>query len=96
MNEKNADPGQVTVRVRYDTTAVTYASQFLVNATAEELVIAFSSGFVVDPATRDTLLPVQTRIAITPAGAARLVSALTGALQNLQGGGEAGLPKLGP
>jgi hypothetical protein len=83
--------------VRYDTTAVSYASQFLVNATAEELVIAFSSGFVVDPSSRDTLLPVQTRIAVTPAGAARLIAALTNALQGLQAGaaGEAGLPKLG-
>jgi hypothetical protein len=95
MSDKTPEPGQVTVRVRYDTTAVGYASQFLVNATPEELVIAFSSGFVVDPATRDTLLPVQTRIAVTPAGAARLISALSGALQGLQGGGEASLPRLG-
>jgi hypothetical protein len=99
MSDKPAqqEQGQVTVRVRYDTTAVSYASQFLVNATAEELVIAFSPGFVVDPASRDTLLPVQSRIAVTPAGAARLVAALTSALTGLQppAGGEATLPKLG-
>jgi hypothetical protein len=94
MNERPQGDA-VTVRVRYDTTAVSYASQFLVNATSEELVIAFSSGFVVDPATRDTQLPVQTRIAVTPAGAQRLVAALTNALQSLQAGGEASLPKLG-
>ena len=94
----------VTVRVRYDTTEVSYASQFIVTAGAEEIVVGMSPGFVTDPNSKENLLPIHSRIAMTPSGAKRLVQALANALKGLEKNAapgaagtpprEAGLPKL--
>jgi len=88
MNEHDlqSDEGteQAKVRVRYDKTDATYASQFVINATREDLIVNFSSGYIADPQTNDRLLPIQTRIALSPGGAARLVNTLTQALRNMQ------------
>jgi hypothetical protein len=103
MPEETQKPGAgaaVTVRVRYETTETAYASQFVVNATPEEIVIGVSPGFVVEPGAAERLLPIHSRIAVTPAGARRLIKALNTALQGQakqeQAGteAEAGLPRL--
>ena len=93
--------GSVRVRVRYETTEVSFASQFVVNASAEEIVVGISPGFVSDPNTKENLLPIHGRIALTPSGARRLVNALSSALKGLEeakkragGAKEAELPKL--
>ena len=89
------------MRVRYETTEASYASQFVVNASAEEIVVGVSPGFVTDPNTKENLLPIHSRFAMTPAGAKRLVNALSSALKGLEDARqkgaearEAGLPKL--
>ena len=74
----------VTVRVRYDTTEVAYASQFIVSAGAEEIVVGISPGFVTDPNSRENLLPIHSRIAMTPGGARRLMQALGNALSGIE------------
>jgi len=88
MNEhevqSNQEAEQAKVRVRYDKTEATFASQFVVNATREEVIVNFSSGYIADPQTNDRLLPIQTRIAMSPSGAARLVNTLTQVLRNMQ------------
>jgi hypothetical protein len=38
-----------------------------------------------DPGTDEQLLPIHTRIAMTPQGAARLANTLAGALKKMQG-----------
>lgn len=98
-------PGdESTVRVRYERTDCAYASQFVINASAEEVIVNFAAGYIQDPGADSAVLPVHTRIALSPAGAARLINTLGKALENLernrqiadQAGraGEAGLPKL--
>ncbi len=70
MSQKENQTRQV--RIRYAETSALYASQFLVNATGEDVVLSFSSGYLSDPASGETLLPVHTRIAMSVAGARRL------------------------
>ena len=88
---ENADQAQQTVsmRLRYDKTDTLFASQFIVNATREELIVNFSPGPLADPQSNQQLLPVHTRIAMTPQGAARLAQTLTNALKNLQAAAQA-------
>lgn len=109
MSEKQTNQPQteqpqgrsVTVRVRYETTEVSFASQFVVNASAEEIVVGVSPGFVTDPNSKENLLPIHSRFAVTPGGARRLVNALSSALKGLDDAKqkamearEAELPKL--
>jgi hypothetical protein len=72
----------VNVRVRYDSMETQFASQFIVNASREELILNLSPGYIAEPGTNERLLPIQTRIALTPQGAARLVKTLSAVLQN--------------
>ena len=92
-----------TVRVRYETTECSYASQFVVNAGKEEVVVNFSPGYIQDPSGEGAVLPIHSRIALSPAGASRLISTLSQALESIRNGdgaatqtvvGQAGLPKL--
>jgi hypothetical protein len=86
--EQTAQPEQQAekskVRIQYTKTEVEFASQCVVNANQEEVILNFSPGYLADPQTNDRLLPIQTRIAMSPGGAARLVQTLTTALRNLQ------------
>ena len=72
------------MHVRYENMDTQFASQFIVNSTREEIVVNFSPGPIPDPQTNQQLLPVNTRIAMTPQGAARLVQTLSSVLKNLQ------------
>ena len=69
-------PKSVKIRVKYDELSAKYASQVLLNHSAEEIFFDFSSGTITDPASGESLLPVHTRIAMTPAAARRLLQAL--------------------
>jgi hypothetical protein len=68
------------IHLRYEQTMATYASQFVLNATGEEIIINFSSGSIPDPRTGENHLPIHTRIAISTAAARRLVNLLNQAL----------------
>ncbi len=73
MNSQSKDAeGTRQVKVRYAETSALYASQVLVNASGEDVILNFSSGYMNDPSSGQTLLPVHTRIAMTAAGARRL------------------------
>ena len=69
-------PNQMKIRVKYDELSAKYASQVLLNHSAEEIFLDFSSGVITDPGSGESLLPVHTRIAMTPAAARRLLQAL--------------------
>jgi hypothetical protein len=81
----DTQPEPVNVRVRYDSMDTVFASQFIVNASREELILNLSPGYITEPGTNDRLLPIQSRIAMTPQGAARLVKTLSTVLQNTYG-----------
>lgn len=77
------DPSKPTVRVRYESTDVVYASQFVVNANQEDITVNCSAGYITDPNTGENLLPIHSRIVLTPTGAKRLIDTLNQALENL-------------
>jgi hypothetical protein len=75
---------QVNLQVRYDETNAKYANQVLLNTTAEEVYLDFSPGIVADRQYGGAVLPIHTRIVMTPTGVLRLYQALGQALQNYQ------------
>ncbi|PID75134.1 MAG: hypothetical protein CSB23_05345 [Deltaproteobacteria bacterium] len=79
--EKETQQNQQQVQVRYNETSAQFASQFLINTTAEDLTINFSSGALVDPNSGGAILPIHSRIAMTTPAAKRLLKALNSALQ---------------
>lgn len=80
MNQPTADASKVTLRVKYENSGALYASQALVQVSPEEIFLDFSSGVVADGGEARTM-PIHTRIAMTHAGALRLLSALQRTLQ---------------
>ena len=78
-------PEQVNVRIRYDSMDTAFASQFIVNASREEVILNLSPGYIAEPGTKDRLLPIQSRVALTPQGAARLVATLGKVLRETYG-----------
>ncbi len=67
---------QQQIKVRYNETSALFASQFIINTSAEDVTINFSSGPLSDPASGETILPVHTRMAMTREGARRLHAVL--------------------
>lgn len=82
-NQSGQQP-QVNLQIRYDDTSAKYANQVLLNTTAEEVYLDFSPGIVSDGGRGGAILPIHTRIVMTPTGALRLFQALGQALQNYQ------------
>lgn len=60
------------IKIRYAETSSVFSSQFLVNSTPEDITVGFSSGYMKDPGTSETSLPIHSRISMTHAGAKRL------------------------
>lgn len=75
---------QLPLQVRYEDMTGRYANQVLLNTTAEECYLEFSSGVIFDRAAGGGILPIHTRIAMTPVGLLRLYQAIGQALQNYQ------------
>ncbi len=82
---EHKSPKSVKIRVKYDELSAKYASQVLLNHSAEEIFFDFSSGVITDPASGESLLPVHTRIAMTPVAARRLLQALEQTLNQPRG-----------
>jgi hypothetical protein len=75
---------KVAMNLRYDKLDAQFASQFIVNSTREEIIVNFSPGPLVDPGSKQQLLPINLRVAMTPQGAARLAKTLTKVLRDMQ------------
>jgi len=73
MEKKN----KPQIQVRYNETSSLFSSQFLINSTDEDVTIGFSSGYLSEPGSKDTHLPIHTRISMTMQGAKRLHSLLS-------------------
>jgi hypothetical protein len=84
-SETETQPEAVNVRLRYDSTETQFASQFIVTASREELILNLSPGYITEPGGKERLLPIQSRIALTPQGAARLVATLSKVLRETYG-----------
>jgi hypothetical protein len=72
------------IQVRYSETSAIFCSQFLINSTDEDITIGCSSGYISDPGSKETILPIHTRIGMTLHGARRLHSLLGKILQDSQ------------
>lgn len=85
MSEKNPtkDNNETRqLRVKYDESKASYASQALVQASAEEVIIDFSSGIIQDPSGQGgAVMPIHTRIAMSLPAAHRLLGALNQTFQ---------------
>ena len=81
---EDQEQAKVSMSVRYDSMETQFASQFIVNSTREEIIVNFSPGAIADPQTNQQMLPINTRIAMTPQGAARLAQTLSSVLTNMQ------------
>ncbi len=79
--EKQKNTSSAQIQVKYTETSALYASQFLINSTEEDITIGFSSGYLSDPGSKETLLPIHTRIGMTLQGARRLHGLLSKILQ---------------
>lgn len=69
------------IRIKYEQLSAKYANQVILNGSPEELFLDFSSGPIQDPDTGETIVPVHTRIAMSPSAARRLLSALQQSIQ---------------
>lgn len=95
-------PSAQRIRVKYEELSAVYASQVILNSTGEELFLDFSSGVITDPASKESLLPIHTRIAMSGSGARRLLTALQQLLNRsdsssptpVAGTDQAALPKI--
>ena len=77
-------PPSQALQVKYEDTMARYANHVMLNVSNEECYLDFSSGVVSDKATGVPVMPVHTRIVMTPAGARRLHQLLGHALQEQQ------------
>jgi len=73
---QNKQAQQKQIKVQYVDTSALYASQFILNASENDITINFSSGPMVDSASGETILPIHTRIAMGKEGASRLHAVL--------------------
>lgn len=88
-NEQSPVPAK-RIRIKYDEMSARYANQVVLNGTAEEILLDFSSGPVPDPVTGESLIPIHTRIAMSHGGARRLLAALQQSLKRIEASKTAG------
>ncbi|WFB34615.1 DUF3467 domain-containing protein [Kiritimatiellota bacterium B12222] len=83
---QNTDSTSKRIRVKYEDHTARYANQVVLNGSAEEIFLDFSSGPLPDPATGESVIPIHTRIAMSHSAARRLVSALQQTLKRIDAG----------
>jgi hypothetical protein len=74
----------IPLQIKYEDMTARYANHVLLNTGQEELYLDFSSGIVIDRAAGVSVMPIHTRIAMTPSGVVRLWQLLGQAVQNFQ------------
>ncbi|MFQ3670061.1 MAG: DUF3467 domain-containing protein [Verrucomicrobiia bacterium] len=80
MTNRAPDKSSIKLKVKYEELSAKYANQVVLNASAEEIYLDFSSGVIPDPATGEHTMPIHTRIAMSHNAARRLSQALQQAL----------------
>jgi hypothetical protein len=74
----------IPLQIKYEDMTARYANHVLLNTGQEELYLDFTSGIVIDRAAGVSVMPIHTRIAMTPSGVVRLWQLLGQAVQNFQ------------
>ena len=74
----------VPLQVKYEDLTARYANHVLVSTGQEELYLDFTSGIVADRQAGVSVMPIHTRIAMTPAGIVRLWQLLGQTVKNFQ------------
>ena len=82
-NQNPNQQQQHQIQVRYEDFTARYANHVLVNVGQEEVYLDFTSGVVPDRPGL-SLLPIHTRIVMTPSGVVRLAQLLAQTTQNFQ------------
>jgi hypothetical protein len=78
-----ANPQTVNLQLKYDDLTARYANHALVSVGNEEVYLDFTSGIVADrPGVQ--VMPIHTRIAMTPSGVVRLAQLLAQTVQRFQ------------
>ncbi len=82
-NDPLANQQQINLQIRYDDLTARYSNHALVSVGNEEVYLDFTSGIVADrPGV--SVLPIHTRIAMTPSGVVRLAQLLAQTVQRFQ------------
>lgn len=71
------------VQILYETTGATFANQIIVNSGIDQIILDFSTGIISDQASGRHVLPIQTRVAMTPENAVKLIQTLTGVIRQI-------------
>ena len=71
---------RVTIKARYEQLSAMFVNQFIINRAEDDILIGFSSGAIEEPGTKDMLLPIHTRVAMSVSSARKLVALLTRAI----------------
>jgi len=71
-----ATPSPVKIQVKYEDLTARYSNHVLVNTANEEVYLDFSSGILPDQGNGVNIMPIHTRIAMTPAGLKRFYQVL--------------------
>jgi hypothetical protein len=74
----------IPLQIKYEDMTARYANHVLLNTGQEELYLDFTSGIVIDRTAGVSVMPIHTRIAMTPSGVVRLWQLLGHAVQNFQ------------
>jgi len=83
MSNEQPQAPQQNLQIRYENFTARYANHALVSVGAEEVYLDFTSGIVADrPGV--SVMPIHTRIAMTPSGVVRLAQLLAQTTQNFQ------------
>jgi hypothetical protein len=84
-NGNPQQPGQqqqMNLQIRYEDMTARYANEVMLNTTAQECYFDFSSGLIVDRPSGGAILPIHTRIVMTPTAMLRLYQLIGQSLQN--------------
>ena len=71
------------VQILYETTSAIFANQVIVNSGRDQIILDFSTGIISDHSSGRHVLPIQSRIAMTPANAVKLIQTLSGVIQGI-------------
>ena len=82
-NVPNQQQG-MNLQIRYEDMTGRYANQVMLNTTADECYFDFSSGVIVDRGTGGAVMPIHTRIVMSPNAMLRMYQLIGQALQNYQ------------
>jgi len=83
MSNDPQNQQQINLQIRYDDLTARYSNHALVSVGNEEVYLDFTSGIVADrPGV--SVLPIHTRIAMTPSGVVRLAQLLAQTVQRFQ------------